>query len=223
VNGSMACPGCADTVQRQGPKDSHAAFIRGLLLGMVAALIGMVLYATFEIMSGIIIGYMSLGVGFLVGKAIMMGSKGVGGRRYQIAAALLTYAAVSLAAIPVLISQIHKEKTEHQQVEMKQQPAPDQQSASQQDQPTAQQPATQAQPPQQAKQEPAKPKMGVGAIIGALLLWGMASPFLELQDLIPGLIGLLILSVGIRIAWKITAGTPVQIDGPYDSPAPAST
>ena len=34
-------------------------------------------------------------------KAIMKGTNGIGGRRYQIAAVALTYAAVSLSAIPI--------------------------------------------------------------------------------------------------------------------------
>ncbi|HTC94643.1 MAG TPA: hypothetical protein VK699_14475 [Terriglobales bacterium] len=139
VNGSMACPGCADMVQRQGPQDSHAAFIRGLLLGIGASIVGLVLYAAFAIVTGWMIGYVSLAVGYIVGKAIMVGSKGVGGRRYQIAAVVLTYAAVSLAAIPIWISIISKQKEDHQQIEMKQQSTSDKQ-LSQQDQPAAQPP-----------------------------------------------------------------------------------
>jgi hypothetical protein len=45
---------------------------------------------------------------------------------------------------------------------------------------------------------------------------GLASPFLELQDPMHGLIGLVILFVGIQIAWKLTAGPPIpEITGPY--------
>ncbi len=61
----------------------------------------MILYATFAIATGIIIGYISLAVGWMIGKAIMKGSGGVGGRRYQITAAALTYCAVSMAAVPI--------------------------------------------------------------------------------------------------------------------------
>ncbi len=111
----------------------------------------------------------------MVGKAMMAGSKGMGGRRYQIAAVLLTYAAVSLAAIPVIIH--HSE-------------FPD----------------------------------GVMAVFGQLALYGIASPFLALQDPLHGLIGLVILFVGIRIAWQITAGKKITgILGPFSSSSPAST
>jgi hypothetical protein len=51
---------------------------------------------------------------------------------------------------------------------------------------------------------------------------GLASPFLQLQDPIQGAIGLVILFVGIRIAWKLTAGRSVDIIGPFNT-APALT
>jgi hypothetical protein len=61
-----------------------------------------------------------------------------------------------------------------------------------------------------------------GAAIGYLALLGLASPFLELQDPIHGVLGLIILSVGIRIAWRLTAGSDLQIFGLFEnSAAPA--
>jgi hypothetical protein len=175
VSNRMACPACTEKAALAVPQDSHAAFVRALLFGVVAAIAGLALYAAFEIATSLVIGYLSLAVGWMVGKAMMAGSKGMGGRRYQIAAVLLTYAAVSLAAIPVII--YHSE-------------FPD----------------------------------GVMAVFGQLALYGIASPFLALQDPLHGLIGLVILSVGIRIAWRITAGTKITgILGPFSSAPPAST
>jgi hypothetical protein len=43
----------------------------------------------------------------------------------------------------------------------------------------------------------------------------MASPFLELQDPVHGLIGLVILFVGLRIAYQMTTARPLEVDGPY--------
>jgi hypothetical protein len=91
VNEAMACLGCAEKARGELAKDTHAAYMRGLLYGIGAAVVGMILYATFAITTGIIIGYVSLAVGWMVGNAILKGSGGVGGRRYQITAVLLTY------------------------------------------------------------------------------------------------------------------------------------
>jgi hypothetical protein len=223
VNGAIACSSCAETGRTLLAKDSHATYTRALLYGIGAAVAGMVLYATFEIVTGIIIGYVSLAVGWMVAKAMMQGSKGVGGPRYQVAAALLTYAAVSLAAVPVIIHyarghQLHTQA--HQQSladEQRQLEAESGQSHGQRQEPPNQQAANQ----RLQNQQP--PKMSAGAAIGKLALFGLASPFLEVMgNPFGGLIGLVILFVGIRIAVRITAGRPAEVFGPFDSGAPAS-
>jgi hypothetical protein len=205
VSTRMACESCVQELERQQPKDSHAGYVRGMLFGLCAAIIGMILYAGFTILTGLYIGYISLAVGWLVGKAIMLGSKGIGGRRHQIAAVVLTYAAVSLAAIPIAISYYTKTKTESPAVQARQQhPSADSQS-------------TQPDP------SVADPRPSRGAALMQLLLLGLASPFLDLQDPFHGIIGLVILMVGIRFAWKITAGSlRADIQGPYDNSAAAT-
>jgi len=205
VNTRMACEGCVQELQRRQPADSHAGYVRGLLFGIGAAIVGMAGYAGFTILTGLYIGYVSLAVGWFVGKAIMLGSKGIGGRRYQIAAVILTYAAVSLAAIPIAISYQMKAKAKAESVQTQQQPSTADETNSQPDQ---------AQP---------KPKLSFGAAILQLLVIGLASPFLELQDPFHGIIGLVILMVGIRIAWQITSGSRrVSIEGPYENSSAAS-
>src|SRR5580698_11051435 len=106
INGSLACERCTTQLQAQLPKDNHAAFVRALMFGIGAGILGLIGYAAFSIITGIQIGYISLAVGWLVGKAMRTGSRGIGGRRYQIAAALFTYAAVSMAALPIYFLQI---------------------------------------------------------------------------------------------------------------------
>jgi hypothetical protein len=107
VGTSMACAACAEKAKSALPQDSHAAFTRGILYGIGGAIVGLVIYATFTILTGIILGYVSLAVGWIVGKSIRMGSNNMAGRRYQIAAVILTYLAVSLAAIPIALRNYH--------------------------------------------------------------------------------------------------------------------
>src|SRR5438046_9406908 len=110
INGLLACESCTRKLQAQTPKDTHAIYVRGILFGVGGAVAGLILYSAFGIITGIEIGYVALAVGWLVGTAIKKGSNGVGGRRYQIAAVALTYAAVSLSAIPLGISYMMKQK-----------------------------------------------------------------------------------------------------------------
>src|ERR1700683_1082895 len=129
------------------------------------------------------VGYISLAVGYIVGKAIVFGSGGLGGRRYQVAAVLLTYMAVSLAAVPIAISQQLKQRSAQQQAR-----ASDLTTAG-------------------------KPKMSPVRALGVLAVIGLASPFLDLANPAHGVIGLVILFVGIRIAWRLPAGRGGRISG----------
>jgi hypothetical protein len=190
INGAQACAECAKKIQAQVPQDSHAAFSRALLFGIGGALLGFALYVLFALATGLVIGFVSLAVGFIVGKAMHLGSRGVGGRRYQWAAVVLTYLAVSLSAVPIAIHQMRQNR--------------------------------QAQT--QSTEMPAQPRepVNVGRAVGVLALLGIASPILELQTPVQGLIGLVILFVGIRFAWRFTAGRTLIVSGPH-TPAPAGS
>jgi len=200
VKDVMTCPSCADKVRSTAGADTHAAFVRAALYGAGAAILGMVLYATFEIATGIIIGYLSLAVGWLVGKAMITGSKGTGGRRYQILAVVLTYAAVSTAAIPVWIHYAgeHRQSrpaAHHTQTEESSDNGDDLEGSA---------------PPQQRP----SPMMAVATLVAL----GLASPFLELSsEPVGGAIGLLILFVGMRFAWRFTAQRAPTVNGPFEN------
>lgn len=102
----MTCPSCADKLCNRA-----GAFARAVLLGIGAAALGLALYAAFMIVTHISIGYASLAVGWLVAKAMVKGSGGITGRRYQIVAGTLTYAACTLARIPVWIYQMPERRS----------------------------------------------------------------------------------------------------------------
>jgi hypothetical protein len=219
VNGALTCAPCGEQAQLRVPRDSHQTFVRGLLFGVGGAVLGLILYAGFGIVTGLMLGYISLAVGYIVGKAIMKGTHGIGGRRYQIAAVALTYAAVSLSAIPIGISQIVKHRNAQKKNFAKQAPVPAIDGAA-----SAKPDSASGTAPSDSPQlVSAKPKLSVGSAIGMLTLAGLASPFLELQDPLHGVIGLVILFVGIRIAWRLTAARAQDILGPFHTSAPAKS
>jgi len=209
VNGALACTSCAKRVEQSLPKDSHQVFVRGVTFGVGGAIVGLILYSAAGIITGLMIGYISLAVGYIIGKAIMMGSKGIGGQRYQIAAAVLTYAAVSLSAVPIGISQIVKMKQHHP-------PARAEQLQSRAEQSNEAMPGGGVSA-QRSAQQPTKPHVNLRSALGALALAGLASPLMGFnQDPVRGWIGLIILFVGIRIAWKLTEGKPESgVIGPF--------
>jgi hypothetical protein len=176
VNGQMACGNCALQATQGQPSDSHAAFARGLLFGAGGAILGLLLYAGVEIATGWTIGYVALAVGWLVGTGISKGSNGIGGRRYQITSLVLTYAAISLAAVPEILYAISKR---------------------------------------------GHAVANWGVFLPRLLIIGIASPFMGFSRN-PGsaAIGLFILFIGLRIAWRLTRPRPLAVDGPYSAATP---
>ena len=255
VNSAMTCMPCAQAAKKAVPVDTHAAYMRALLFGVGAAVLGLIGYSTFGIVTGWVIGYLSVGVGYIIGKAMLMGSRGIGGRRYQVTAALLTYAAVSMSAVPMAIAYVIQHRpAQHQQVahsKSQAELAEDQRrleeefgtASGQPLPPKTGRPATPAPGQTAAGTSAAQPSAGVmpsrtpapvhatqrpkinwPAFLGMLAIQGLASPVLELMDsgnVIYAGIGLVILIVGIRIAWQLTAARQVEIIGPFRaSPAP---
>jgi len=92
----------------------------------------------------------------------------VGGPRFQVAAALLTYLAISMSAIPVIIVQ-HSMASD----------------------------------------------FSLSSELGNLAVMGLASPLFELLNGFQGLIGLLVLVIAIRMAWKMTGARRLMVDGPH--------
>lgn len=189
IKGAPVCAACTEKLRTQMPRDSHAAFVRALLFGVAGAFLGLVLYVVFALATGLIIGWVSLAVGYIVGKAMHMGSGGVGGRRYQVVAVLLTYFAVSMSAVPIAIEQSRM----HEQAQV------------------------------QSAETITQPAHVSARTIAVLAVVGIASPILDLRDPVQGLIGLIILFVGIRFAWKFTAARTLNISGPYTAVSAGAT
>jgi hypothetical protein len=173
VRGQAACASCAATARNAAQTGAsaadQAAFLRALLLGLVAAIAGLIAYAAFTIATGFYVGYVALGVGYLVAKAMKIGSGGLGGRPYQIAAVALTYLSIALAEIPIGLWHYQS-------------------------------------------------RVPVSRLLAAglqLLPVGLAAPFLEMRNPVHGVIGLVILIVGLRIAWRGTAAEPTVVEGPF--------
>jgi hypothetical protein len=170
VNGNRVCGKCATTLKERS--DSHAAFVSAILFGLGGAVIGLILYSGFVFVTGISIGYLALAVGWIVAKAMLMGSKGIGGPRYQIVAVVLTYFAISLSSIAILFGYVLMH--------------PDAASL---------------------------PDLSVPR----LLMLGLASPILRVMNSPTHILGLVILFVGLSIAFRMTKSRAIRIEGPLNA------
>jgi hypothetical protein len=109
ANGQVLCSTCAEGVRRyaSGSGSRSARFLRALLFGAGAALAGAAVYGAVLVYSGSQWAIISIGIGWLVGKAVRHGSDGRGGWRYQLLAAFLTYTAVCVAYLADVVPHIN--------------------------------------------------------------------------------------------------------------------
>jgi hypothetical protein len=175
---------------------------RGVLYGAGAALACSVCYAIITIVTGLQLAIASIAVGFLIGRAVRVGS-GSGGRRLQILAVALTYLSITTSYTPLLIKDLREQAdTKKTQAAAK--------SATQA--PTAPQDQ-----PAEVTTTTARPPSFVGLLAAIALLIGIAfvSPFFGLAGGVGGIIGIAIIFFGLRQAWKQTAGSPHVLAGPF--------
>ena len=57
VNGNFACAYCGEQAKLRLPQDGHQAYVRGLLFGTGGAILGLIGYAAFGIITGLMVGY----------------------------------------------------------------------------------------------------------------------------------------------------------------------
>lgn len=151
------------------PFDS-GVFLQALGCSVVGVIAGAALNAGFIILTGINIGYLALVVGWLVAKAMMVGSNGRGGRPYQIAAVILTLISVALSNAVIVYWFGQKEN-----------PIP----------------------------------LTLLNIV-SLLIAGCVHPFVRLlSSPVGGMVGLFIIFIGARAAWRMTSGDPAAVRHPF--------
>ena len=188
VGGHTICATCM-------PQFAHVGIATGigrpLLFGLGGAAAGAVAYAAVSMITGFRFSLLSILVGFLVGKAVRYGAGGRGGRKLQVLAVLLTYAAITLSYIPQMIQEVrvHAEKVAR---EKGVDPAD----------------ARAALP----RPDASRLVMAVG-FVGAIAL---AAPFLELASSPGGgLLNALIIFFGLAQAWRMTRGVKAELTGPF--------
>ncbi|MEZ5288399.1 MAG: hypothetical protein R2712_27055 [Vicinamibacterales bacterium] len=105
VNGQSVCASCHDRIRVLGqPAVGLVPVLLAGLAGLAAAVLGAVLYYADFAISGLEIGLVAIAIGYMVGYSVRRGAGGRGGRRLQVLAVVLTYWAVGLGYVPMVIS-----------------------------------------------------------------------------------------------------------------------
>jgi len=195
--GQVVCPVCAEAAKAGQQRAKPQWVMRGAVYGVGAAVACSIGYAIVVWVTGIELALISILVGYLIGRAVRIGSHGLGGRRCQIIAVLLTYLAITIAYVPLLVRSMAK------QAEAKDKAA------------KAQQPGTAQQPPRiDANRAPVTATNVLFALV-VLVAIALAMPFLAIGQGFSGIIGLLIIFFGLSRAWTQTGRDERVLMGPY--------
>jgi hypothetical protein len=221
VNEKPVCEGCRQVlISAAATPKSAGPLLRAGLFGLGAAIAGAAIYYAVIAIADLEIGIVAILIGYMVGYSVRKGAGGRGGRRFQILAAVLTYWAVGLAYTPLAFKELTK-KGDGASSSLTADSTRGGDSSQ-----VASRPDTSA---KAATSSDDKAVSGRDALIaiGALVLMVFALPVLSIIGSMPmGLISALIIFIGLRQAWSMTAPHKLEISGPYKvgrGPIPAST
>jgi len=203
VNGQSVCHGCRTQLAQlaQTPR-SWGLFVKAGLFGLVAAILGATLYYAVIAITNFEIGIVAIAIGYMVGWAIRKATANRGGRRYQVLALVLTYWAVGLAYTPLTFQQLAEEDKDKKEQAQK---------------------ATDTAAPAPAEPQDEATAINIPMVLAILVGFSLALPVLIVFGSLPGgLLSALIIGIGMRQAWQMTAVPPLQISGPYRIAAAAS-
>jgi hypothetical protein len=211
ANGASLCESCQHAVADLAVTPRGAGtFVRAALLGLVAAILGAVLYYAVLVIANLEVGLIAIAIGYMVGYAIRLGTRGRGGRRFQVLALVLTYWAVGLAYTSVAFKAAIEERALAENAKAAGVAAPSKTEPN-----PAEPPKSESRPAAQPV-EAAAADSGLLVALAAMVGFTFALPVLVVVSSLPGgVISAAIIAFGMHQAWRMTAAPQIVITGPY--------
>jgi hypothetical protein len=212
--GKILCADCREIVQKSADGAKKGATLgKAFLYGAGAALGCGIGYAVFVGLTSIQFALITVGIGYVVGRAILKATRGFGSRRHQVMAVVFTYFASSMGYFPAAVQAIREMASHAEQRGASSATAADPAPPS----PGATASPAGAPPVLEGTPDRPRPSLGVALLFtaGVTLFLILAAPFLEISNGISGILGLLIIFFGLRTAWRISKGVQPTITGPH--------
>lgn len=102
AHGRPVCAGCRNAVAEQLSRPA-GNLPKGILFGIGGAIAGAAVYFGVAAITGAEIALVAIAVGWLVGRAVQLGSGGAGGPPQQVIAATLTYLSLDAAYLAMIV------------------------------------------------------------------------------------------------------------------------
>jgi hypothetical protein len=201
-DGSFVCERCEGPAREAGPAGSGFTRLMGAMAaGTFAAVIASALWMVVTNVTGYEIGLIAIAVGWIVGVAIQIGNRGVGGIPYQVMAVFLTYSAIVMTYVPMLVSDLEAQWTE-----------PSSESVADANDLAALEAAL------ETGQADAAENLQMSPEDLELAVWALAIPFAYAVPFLGGFenaIGILIIGFALYQAWSMTVKHRIQWAGPF--------
>lgn len=220
TSGAVVCASCRRALELRATGEGSAAGrgVRAFLFGLGAAIGGSILYYGISRLTNMEFALVAIAVGWMVGRAVHIGARGAGGKRYQMLAVALTYLSIGASYLPFLFSDAAQQQTESTAPSITAR-------ADSLATPVAESPAPVAAPPEVAADSATASveRIGIGRALLGVLFFATILPIAgNLSNMPSGLIGLLILGIGLHQAWRLNQREIPAFTGPFtvgrDSP-----
>ena len=216
VAGRKICAECRTQIGKLMETPSGAGpFLTAGLFGLGAGIAGAILYYAVIAITNFEIGIVAIAIGYMVGWAVRKGAGG-GGRRFQVMAIVLTYAAVAMAYAPLAVKgaiEARRQEASSAGLTTGQNPS----EAAPESAPAA------APEPAPGSAPASAPVSSRSLVVALVLLAGLiaALPVIAVVGSMPsGLISAAIIFFGMQQAWRMTGKPSVEVTGPYRVGAP---
>jgi hypothetical protein len=205
IGSHVLCEPCHFAFQNaKAPGNAATRFFGAAGLGALAAAIGCALWMAVTEFTGYEIGLIAIAVGYLVGMAVHIGSRRVGGLAYQLLAVFLAYSAIVMTYVPMIANQMIASEEFQSGMEAGESEA----WAEGEDSDPAANPVD--------GEEPNAPPLS--AEDAAVLAWISAIPLAFMLPFLMGFenaIGILIIGFALWQAFRMNARAKIELQGPF--------
>ena len=205
IGSHVLCEPCHFAFQNaKAPGNAATRFFGAAGLGVLAAAIGCALWMAVTELTGYEIGLIAIAVGYLVGMAVHIGSRRVGGLVYQLLAVFLAYSAIVMTYVPMIAAQLNASEEFHSEL------AASGAEAWAEDQ--GGDPATDAVESEEAAPPVLSPEQS------AKIAWIYAIPYAYMLPFLMGFenaIGILIIGFALWQAFRMNARAKIDLQGPF--------
>jgi hypothetical protein len=216
LNGHSSCETCkAGFVAQFQGGSGFARFLKATVFGVIGGLIGATIYYGVAKIAGYELALISIATGWLVGKGVSIGNGHRGGKRYQLLAVAITWAAIAAAFVPFMDEAFQQEAAAREFVQPAAAETPVEGTTNSGD---------------AGDSEPAAPGSGDEfefTELPLLVRWAIYYPFafaLPFLNIAESPMGVLILLIGLWTAWGTNKKVEFHVSGPHAlaPPSPAA-